>query len=85
MEVYFDNAPPGEAGQRSFGTVKAIFVRQGVPADEAIRGRLLALGREAHNWTVVSSDREVQTAAQHAHAKTLTAATFARQLTVPWR
>ena len=41
---------------------------------------MLALGREAHNWTVVSSDREVQTAAQHVRAKILPAETFARQL-----
>jgi uncharacterized protein len=64
VEVYFDNAPPVERRAQSFGAVTARFVRQGTTADAAIRARLARLGRSARNWTVVSSDQEVQAAAR---------------------
>src|SRR5512137_1181649 len=56
VEVFFDNAPPGGVRARTFGLVTARFVRQGSTADQAIRERLVRLGRLARNWTVVSSD-----------------------------
>ena len=40
VEVFFDQAPPGFAGTRAYGAVKAHFVRKGRTADEAIRLRL---------------------------------------------
>ncbi len=64
VEVYFDGAPIGHAGARSLGTVRAHFVRLGQTADNAIRARLIKMGKSAKNWTVVSSDREVQSAAR---------------------
>lgn len=80
MEVFFDQAPPGMSGTRRYGLVTAHFVRQGSTADAAIRRRLRQLGRAARNWTVVTSDREVQAAARAVHAKVLSSHAFAAQL-----
>jgi predicted RNA-binding protein with PIN domain len=80
VEVYFDGAPAGQAGTRSLGTVKAHFVRAGTTADDAIRRRLRKMGRAAKNWTVVSSDREVQAEARSARAEVLSSDEFARLL-----
>jgi predicted RNA-binding protein with PIN domain len=52
VEVYFDNAPPGQAGTRRYGTVSAHFIPRGRTADDAIRLRLGRLGRSGKNWTV---------------------------------
>jgi predicted RNA-binding protein with PIN domain len=80
VEVYFDNAPPGISTMRSFGTVVAHFTHQGQTADDAIRARLIRLGRSARNWTVVSSDLAVQASARAVHARVLASETFAREL-----
>jgi predicted RNA-binding protein with PIN domain len=80
VEVYFDNAPPGSPGARNFGRVVARFVRQGSTADQAIQMKLKRLGGDARNWTVVSSDGEVQANARTARAKILTAEVFAKQV-----
>jgi len=77
VEVYFDGAPAAQAGTRSLGTVKAHFIRAGTTADDAIRRRLKKMGRSAKNWTVVSSDREVQAEARSAHAEVLSSDEFA--------
>jgi len=78
VEVYFDNAPAGQAHNRKYGAVQAYFVRQGITADQAIEARLMRLGKQARHWTVVSSDRRVQTAAKAAHANVISSDTFAR-------
>ncbi len=80
VEVYFDNAPPGSPGARNYGRVVARFIRQGRTADQAIQMKLKRLGGEARNWTVVSSDGEVQANARAARAKILAAEDFAQQL-----
>ena len=80
VEVYFDGAPAAQAGTRGLGTVKAHFVRAGTTADAAIARRLKKMGRAAKNWTVVSSDREVQAEARSAHAEVLSSDEFARLL-----
>lgn len=77
VEVYFDGAPPGQAGTRSLGAVRAWFVRAGSSADAAIRARLQRLGRAARNWTVVSSDRQVQAQARAAGAQVQSSEAFA--------
>ncbi len=79
-EVFFDNAPPGEVRDRKFGSVVARFARRGSTADEAIRGRLARLGRAARNWTVVSSDREIQAEARAVKAHCISSEAFARML-----
>ncbi len=81
--VYFDRAAPGFAGRRSYGAVGAVFVREGRTADEAIAAHLQRVGRTARNWTVVSSDHEVQRAARWAGAKVMPSEEFARLLCVP--
>lgn len=81
-EVYFDNAPPGIPRARNYGRLSAFFSRSGKSADQAIAERLHRLGKEARNWTVISSDRQVQAMAKGMRAKVLSAAEFARQLRI---
>ena len=80
VEVYFDNAPPGQARAQTHGAVTARFVREGQTADEAITKHLKRLAGEARNWSVVSSDRQVAAAAKAAHARATPAAEFAQFL-----
>ena len=77
VEVYFDGAPSPKAGTRKFGTVTAHFVLLGSSADDAIRKRLKAMGRGAKNWTVVTSDRQVQAEARAAQAEVVSSDSFA--------
>lgn len=83
VEVFFDQAPPGFKANRSFGRVTAHFVRQGTTADAAIHNRLLALGKEARNYIVVSSDRQVQAFGRAAHAQVQSSEVFAREMMLP--
>ena len=80
VDVYFDGAPATQAGTRKLGSVTAHFVRLGTTADDAIRKRLKKLGKAAKNWTVVSSDRQVQAEARAVHADIISADSFAQQL-----
>ena len=80
VDVYFDGAPTPQAGTRKLGSVTAHFVRLGTTADDAIRKRLKKLGKSAKNWTVVSSDRQVQAEARAAHAEAIPSAVFAQIL-----
>ncbi|MEP0806743.1 MAG: NYN domain-containing protein [Chloroflexota bacterium] len=80
VEVYFDGAPPLHAGARKLGLVTAHFVPLGTTADEAIRKRLKKMGKSAKNWTVVSSDRQVQADARAAQAGVTGSDAFANQL-----
>jgi predicted RNA-binding protein with PIN domain len=81
VEVYFDGAPAGQVGTRKMGLVSAHFVRLGQTADSAIRARLKTLGRAARNWTVVTSDRQVQAEARAAGATVISSDAFAGQVT----
>ncbi len=78
VEVYFDNAAPGQAPQRSFGSVTAHFVRRGQTADAAILQRLISIKRSARQWCVVSSDQRVRAGAREAQAKLMQSEEFAR-------
>jgi len=80
VDVYFDGAPAPQAGTRKLGPITAHFVRLGATADNAIRQRLKKLGRTAKNWTVVSSDRQVQAEARAVHAEVTSSDSFARRL-----
>lgn len=80
VEVYFDRAPVGRAGTQQAGQVKAVYVREGVTADEAIMDRLRALGKRARNVRVVSSDRQVQQAAHGVHAAVMASEVFAQEM-----
>ena len=76
-EVYFDKAPPGQPKTRNFGSVKARFIREGSSADAAIQRRLASLGKNARNYTVVSSDQEVQEYARQHRAHFISSEIFA--------
>ena len=80
VELFFDNAPPGQAQVRQYGWVMARFIRQGNSADQAIRTRLAALGPAVRNWTVISSDQAVQAAARRSGAAVISSDEFARQV-----
>ncbi len=82
VEVYFDGAPIGHAGTQRLGSIRAHFVKLGQTADDAIRLRLNKMGGEAKNWTVVSSDREVQSAARVSQAKYISSAEFVKILRI---
>jgi predicted RNA-binding protein with PIN domain len=83
IHVFFDNAPPGSAGERSFGHgVIAHFVARGLTADDAIRRMLVQQGNAARNSTVITSDRTVQVNARALHAEVLPAEEFVRRLGV---
>lgn len=78
VEVYFDGAPIGHEGPRRLGTVRAHFVKQGQTADNAIRARLNNISKDARNWIVVSSDREVQSAARGVRAQVMSSEEFVK-------
>lgn len=80
IEVYFDNAAAGYSGVRRFGSVRAHFITRGSTADAAIIVHLRRLGGEARNWTVVSSDQEIRTAAEAARARLMDSGEFAREM-----
>lgn len=85
LEVYFDGAPAGQVGTRKMGLVTAHFVRLGATADSAIRARLKTLGRAARNWTVVTSDRQVQADARGAGAAVVSSEAFAARVNASTR
>ena len=78
--IFFDGAPPGHAGERWYGTVRAFFVPARRTADDAIRQFLVVMGKAARTTTVVSSDRQVQANARELRAKVLPSEDFAREL-----
>jgi len=82
IEVFFDRASPGYAGKQQKGRVRVVFVRSGMTADQAIVQRLRQL-KDRKNWTVVSSDRQVQSSAKNAGAAVLSSEAFARLLSTP--
>lgn len=83
IEIFFDQAPPGQSRSQTFGSVTAIFIQQGSTADLAIKGRLASLGASAKNWTVVSSDLEVRKEAESYQARVLSSQDFASSLVRP--
>jgi len=80
VEVYFDGAPAGHSGTRSLGTVRAHFISLNQTADSAMRARLHKMGKSAKNWTVVSSDHEIQNTARAVHAEFISAEAFVKLL-----
>jgi len=80
VEVYFDGAPPAQAGTRNIGTIRAHFIRLGQTADNAIRNRLNKMGKSAKNVTVISSDREVQGSAKVNQTHFVSSQEFVKQI-----
>jgi uncharacterized protein len=80
VTVYFDNAPIGVEKNQRYGNVSVHYVRKGRSADEAIRGKLKQLGKSAKNWTVVSSDRAIQSEARSVGAGVISSEEFSRSI-----
>lgn len=77
ITVYFDRGSLAAPQLPSTSRVKVNFTRPPRTADDAIRDHLQRLGKEASNWTVVSSDREVQAAARRSGAGVIDSRGFA--------
>jgi uncharacterized protein len=80
VTLYFDRGAPGLQSPGDAGGLSIRFVRSPRSADQAIAQHLARLKGSARNWTVVSSDQEVQTAARRAGARPMSSAEFARLL-----
>ena len=77
---YFDKAPQGHPRIQRYGQVTAKFARPGKTADEEIKEHLLRLGRGAREWSVVSSDASIQTAARASRAHVISSDVFSREI-----
>ena len=80
VDVYFDGAPPGFGGNQSYGNLKVHYVSKRITADSQIIRRLRKSGKAARNWTVVTSDRQIQAEAHALHATVITSEEFSKQL-----
>lgn len=80
VEIFFDGAPSHLSGTRKLGAATAHFSPVGKTADDAIRRRLQKLGKAAQNWTVVTSDRQVQANARAARAEVVSSEEFAKMI-----
>jgi len=81
--VYFDQRGSGMERKFRSGRVKVEFATSPNTADMAIQRQLQRLKRNASNYIVVSSDRQIQKAARVAGASVLNSVEFARQLGGP--
>ena len=78
--VVFDSGNPGgRSKELSGGNVTAIFAGSHTIADRIIMERIREL-KKSGDWVVVSSDREVQQAAQQRKMTVWTSADFSRKL-----
>ena len=80
IDVYFDQGMPGRSALPRIGGVQAYFITPPRSADDAIMAHIRKLGREAPNWTVVSSDAEIRRAAKQMGARSITSEEFAKRL-----
>ncbi|NIS78872.1 MAG: hypothetical protein GTO14_01300 [Anaerolineales bacterium] len=78
--VYFDRRAAGQPDPAPIGGLRAHFVTPPRTADEAIRAHLVHLGPDARNWTVVSSDRQVMSAAIQVGARHIDSRVFAEKI-----
>ena len=80
IELFFDKAALMHAGIRKLGRLMVRHVPANRTADQAISERLHALGRQAANYTVVSSDRQVQANARECRARSMESALFVQRV-----
>lgn len=78
--VYFDRGDPGASDPAPAAGLTVRFVPRPRSADQAILHHLARLRGQASQWTVVSSDGEIQRAAKRAGARLVPSEDFARQL-----
>ncbi len=78
--VIFDQGLPGGASKLSTSSVTVIFAAaRRSNADALIKARIARI-RDARNWTLVSSDRELRDYARGKRMRQLSAADFAMRL-----
>ena len=83
--VVFDSGNPGgKSKELSGGDVTAIFAGSHTNADRILMERIREL-KQPGDWVVVSSDREVQQAAQQRRMNVWSSAEFARRMGPPPR
>jgi len=83
MTVVFDHGlPGGHSRGLSGGGVKVVFAAAGRSADGILRERIRR-ARDPRGLTVVTSDREVQAAAEARGARVVRSEEFAAQLSAP--
>lgn len=80
LVVYFDQGELSACTSLSAGLVSVRFVRPPRTADDAILAHLRRLGGEARNWTIVTSDRQLQAAARELGARVLQSEDFALEM-----
>lgn len=80
MEVFFDAGKVGMEHRYNLNRLQVHFVRPPSRADDAILMRLLSAGRAARNFTVVTSDRQVQERSRRSGAHVISSSNFARSL-----
>jgi predicted RNA-binding protein with PIN domain len=80
--VIFDSGLPGGKSRMSTGAVEVVFASHRSDADRLIMERIRTTP-DPTNWTVVSSDNRVLTAATGRRMKTLSSADFATLLQTP--
>lgn len=78
--LYFDRRAPGEEKERRLGNLHIRFITLPQTADDAIRKHLHNLRGRARNYTVVSSDHQIQQAARLSGARVLDSQRFVRLL-----
>ena len=81
IEVYFDKGQAGRNRETTLSRMKVHFTLPPVKADDALITRLLGIGRAARNYTVVTSDREVQSRARQLGAALMSSHEFTGLLT----
>ncbi len=79
-ELFFDGLLPGMPGVKTGGLVHVHSVPKSMTADQAIIQFLSAQGRNAKNYTLVSSDRRVQAEARSLGCAILSSDQFSAEL-----
>ena len=79
ITVIFDAGSPGETGNLSRGPVKVVFAPTGSSADRLIIRRLPRI-RDRQSWLIVTSDRQILSAASERHLRTERSEDFAARL-----
>ncbi len=80
--VVFDYGLPGGTSRMSTRSVQVVFASQRSNADKVIIARIGKI-KDALNWTIVTSDREVRAIARGRNMSVLTSEEFSRLLESP--
>lgn len=78
--VIFDRGLPGGASKLSTNSVRAVFAAAGRSSADALIKRRIDRTRDARNWTLVSSDREIRDYARWKGMRDMSAAEFTELL-----